>query len=172
MKRLNPKARAYLMHCVRQLRVADRLEQLELRRTRARWYWRDGRPAVTAAPGTPEYRKQMRKVEDAMATSRVVMRTDLPNGMVVSTVWLGLDHSMGTGGPPRIFETMVFPSPKRFDDLEMRRYATEAQAKAGHVEIAEKWKDEPPRAEPDPTRKELQQLEANRAGRVCRCGRT
>ena len=30
-------------------------------------------------------------------------------GWMVSTVWLGLDHNFAFGGPPVIFETMVFP---------------------------------------------------------------
>ncbi|MDQ2750234.1 MAG: hypothetical protein M3Y44_12030 [Actinomycetota bacterium] len=45
----------------------------------------------------------------------------------VSTVWLGIDHKWSHLGPPIIFETMVFP------ECEVsRRYATEAQARAGH----------------------------------------
>ena len=56
----------------------------------------------------------------------------------VSTVWLGLDHNFG-GGPPLIFETMVFDHSggdrHRFDDLEQRRYTTEKEARAGHREI-------------------------------------
>ena len=52
----------------------------------------------------------------------------------VSTVWLGLDHNWSRHGPPLIFETMVFVSPRRipFEDL-MCRYSTLAQAQAGHV---------------------------------------
>lgn len=46
----------------------------------------------------------------------------------VSTVWLGLDHQFG-GGPPLIFETMVFGGPL---DQEMDRYSTETEAVAGH----------------------------------------
>lgn len=50
----------------------------------------------------------------------------------VSTVWLGLDHQFG-GGPPLIFETMIFGSGPL--DNEMRRYSTEAEALAGHAEM-------------------------------------
>jgi hypothetical protein len=46
----------------------------------------------------------------------------------VSTVWLGLDHGYEDTGP-LIFETLVFGGP--LDD-EMERYATEAEALAGH----------------------------------------
>src|SRR4051812_15869220 len=55
-------------------------------------------------------------------------RTD---GYVVSTIWLGIDHSFGDG-PPLIFETMVF-GPGNVDN-ERRLYATEQEALAGHEE--------------------------------------
>ena len=54
----------------------------------------------------------------------------------ISTVWLGLDHNFMRGGPPLIFETMVFHSgedgPKADLDIDMDRYSTEEQALAGH----------------------------------------
>jgi hypothetical protein len=49
----------------------------------------------------------------------------------VSTVWLGINHNL-FGGPPLIFETMVFGGPL---DQEQERYATEEQARAGHAEM-------------------------------------
>jgi len=71
----------------------------------------------------------------------------------VSTVWLGLDHSLrsfttafGRGDHvPLIFETMVFDDSEGDDhDLEMERYATEAAARDGHarmVQLVESWSD-------------------------------
>lgn len=58
-------------------------------------------------------------------------------GVMVSTVWLGLDHSFGSTGPPVIFETMVFasenaPEALAASDGEEWRYATEAEAMEGH----------------------------------------
>lgn len=56
-------------------------------------------------------------------------------GLLVSTVWLGIDHGMGLG-PPIIFETMIFPDPTGptlGDELYCARYATEAAAKIGHA---------------------------------------
>jgi hypothetical protein len=50
----------------------------------------------------------------------------------VSTVWLGLDHSFGSG-PPLIFETMVFFSDG--NEEMMWRYSTLRQAKAGHKNV-------------------------------------
>jgi len=48
----------------------------------------------------------------------------------VSTVWLGLDHGFGMGGPPVIFETMIFD--QAGTDYGQWRYSTEDQARAGH----------------------------------------
>lgn len=84
----------------------------------------------------------------------------------ISTVWLGLDHSFrrrldptGEHEPPVIFETMVFDQgPKGaeetyqglrkvmdgddyspWSELDAERYATEAEALAGHARMVEKW---------------------------------
>lgn len=54
---------------------------------------------------------------------------DLVDGVRVSTVWLGLDHSFG-GPVPLIFETMVFGGP---NDEFCARYSTEQQAREGHT---------------------------------------
>lgn len=50
-------------------------------------------------------------------------------GNRISTVFLGLDHSWN-GGPPVVFETMVFGGPL---DEEQDRYCTRAEAEAGHA---------------------------------------
>ena len=52
------------------------------------------------------------------------------DGPWVSTVWLGMNHNWLGSGPPIIFESMAFGLP---GDVELcERYATEAQALAGH----------------------------------------
>ena len=56
------------------------------------------------------------KVGDALAWARAfeqsnrrVARDEVGKGkIVVSTVFLGLDHRFGNEGPPQIFETMIF----------------------------------------------------------------
>lgn len=73
---------------------------------------------------TPEYRR--------------VAETTLADGTWVSTVWLGLNHQHGDG-PPLIFETMVFPSKDDMGDLDCDRYATLAEAEAGHAAMVAKW---------------------------------
>jgi len=53
---------------------------------------------------------------------------DKKNGIEVSTVFLGLDHSFG-GKTPILFETMVFGGKH---DQESERYATWEEAEKGH----------------------------------------
>jgi hypothetical protein len=50
----------------------------------------------------------------------------------ISTVFLGLDHSFGNGGPPILFETMVFGG---YFDGHQERYASWDEAIAGHKSI-------------------------------------
>jgi len=66
---------------------------------------------------------------------RVVKRETVAPGVDVSTVFLGLDHSFGIGGPPLVFETMVFGG---VNDQDMDRYSTWEEAEAGHVAMVEK----------------------------------
>ena len=56
---------------------------------------------------------------------------DVVGNSRVSTVFLGLDHSFGSG-PPMIFETMVFGGPMS-DEIE--RYSTWEEAEKGHDEM-------------------------------------
>lgn len=72
----------------------------------------------------------------------------LPNGVWISTVWLGLDHGFFEGRP-LFFETMVFDLPHTAvvfgreqevrDELDMARYSTLEQAKRGHLAMVKKW---------------------------------
>ena len=64
---------------------------------------------------------------------RIVAKTTIGNSDV-STVFLGLDHSFGSG-PPLIYETLVFGG-KLAD--EMNRYTTREQAEQGHREMCER----------------------------------
>lgn len=55
-----------------------------------------------------------------------------------STVFLGVDHSFRDGGPPVLFETMVFnhaPDKNPWDEQICERYATWAEAEVGHERI-------------------------------------
>ena len=78
---------------------------------------------------------------------KIVARTEFPDGRLVSTVWLGIVHWHQTDYRPIIFETMVFgPEPSTkvtlssgqtmdYPDEHCERYATEAEALAGHERI-------------------------------------
>jgi len=64
---------------------------------------------------------------------RIIRRTTFPDGTMVSTVFLGLNHNYGDG-PPLLFETMICGPDGAWQDYQMR-YATLESARAGH-EIA------------------------------------
>lgn len=72
---------------------------------------------------------------------RVVEQTNLSDiiaaKVMVSTVFLGLDHQYAEDGPPLLFETMVFGG---LLDSEQWRYSTWDEAKAGHAAMVERVK--------------------------------
>ena len=98
---------------------------------RPKYYKRDG----TAYRGRKPYLQwaKDRKSWD----NKIVKQTKLENGIFVSTVWLGLDHSFLPKGKLLIFETMVFY--RSMLELDMERYSTEEEAKAGHKEMVKRW---------------------------------
>jgi hypothetical protein len=63
--------------------------------------------------------------------ARRVGWTTLETGERISTVFLGLNHSIREDGPPLIFETMVF-GPDDMMDHFCERYSTYADAVSGH----------------------------------------
>lgn len=71
--------------------------------------------------------------------------TDAPEDPEVSTVFLGMNHQFAPGGPPVLWETMVFwkDGPAEWDG-HMLRYTSRESALAGHAEICgkvqEAWK--------------------------------
>lgn len=72
---------------------------------------------------TPDYQR--------VARTKVTDAADPSKSFDVSTVWLGIDHAWG-GGPPVIFETMVFAEGTSVDE-DCRRYCTETEARQGHT---------------------------------------
>jgi hypothetical protein len=62
---------------------------------------------------------------------RVIGYTDIAEHVAVSTVWIGINMNFSQEGPPIIFETMIFGGPL---DSETWRYATEREAKLGHMD--------------------------------------
>jgi len=96
----------------------------------AMYYDRNGEPlADTAAWGVLFHDRSYQRVA----------RTVLPSGILISTVWLGIDHNFSGNGPPIIFETMVFDSEESLTDLDVCRYATEVEALFGHEVMVKNW---------------------------------
>ena len=60
---------------------------------------------------------------------RHVAKTKITDGIEVSTIFLGLDHSFG-GDIPILFETMIFGGEH---DEYQKRYATWEEAETGHL---------------------------------------
>ena len=71
-------------------------------------------------------------------TYKRVGYTKLKSGNIVSTVWLGIDHSFSCDGPPIIFETMVLTT-QGCDSLDCQRYSTLQEAELGHDEMVKTW---------------------------------
>ncbi len=86
-----------------------------------------------------ELRDWVRLFEDK--EYQIVAQEILPNGVHVSTAWLGLEHG-AKNGKPYIFETIVFvPLDEHYtDNKETCRYTNLEDAKKGHKELVEKWK--------------------------------
>lgn len=67
------------------------------------------------------------------------VRHDYIGDFMISTAWMGIDHSFGSEGPILIFETMIFAVDSYTGGIEdfdhyQKRYTTEEEAKAGHEE--------------------------------------
>ena len=67
---------------------------------------------------------------------RTVAKTEI-QGILISTVFLGLDHNWSMSGPPILFETMAFTDYDEAQNLPTRRYATWEEAEVGHMETVE-----------------------------------
>lgn len=74
---------------------------------------------------------------------RIVKQTELGD-VRVSTVFLGVDHRWFGGGPPLLFETMIFGGPL---DQWQWRYASWDDAETGH-RVAVRRATEAARAQP------------------------
>jgi hypothetical protein len=68
---------------------------------------------------------------------KIVGLTRFPNGTRVSTVFLVLDHGFDGGGPPVLWETMVFDPPKgsEYGYGWQDRYTSYDGAVAGHIAV-------------------------------------
>lgn len=69
--------------------------------------------------------------------NRTVKLTKLEDGGIISTVFLGIDHSFGNGDP-LVFESMVFS--KEGEELDQIRYSTYKEAEEGHIRLVNEYK--------------------------------
>jgi hypothetical protein len=76
----------------------------------------------------------MDRAYQRVALTRITSRADRTLDWRVSTVWLGTNYNF-LGGPPIIFETMVFG---RDGGEQQWRWCTENQAIAGHAQAVAK----------------------------------
>lgn len=98
-------------------------------------YRRNGTPYPEGDEGLFEWAHDFHDL-----TYKVVRQETLPNGIWISTVWLGIDHNFALDGPPLIFETMAWSA--NGDALDFQeRYATEDDAIIGHLQAIDLFKN-------------------------------
>ncbi len=76
--------------------------------------------------------------ERAHRTGEFIVKSDMVQGVHVSTVFLGLDHGFsffGQSRRPLLFETMIFKGPL---DMYQTRYSTWVGAEHGHAQALQK----------------------------------
>jgi len=94
------------------------------------YYRRDG-TRIPACDWVAAFEATRRSADWMVARTHLTPASHPDQRVLVSTVFLGLDHNWGDG-PPLIFETMVFGDTTH--DQYQRRYSTESQALDGHAE--------------------------------------
>jgi hypothetical protein len=103
----------------------------------SKWYWLRPDHSIELGPeiedkdGFAKYTEWLYGVDKDGNPNRHVARFESPD-VLVSTVFLGLDHNHSNDGPPIVFETLVFGGP---NDQYMYRYATWDEAIAGHKRV-------------------------------------
>lgn len=109
---------------------------------RPMYYKRNGEPYSDGIKGSMEWGADFKN-----PAIKLVKQETLPNGLFVSTVWLGIDHNhYEDDGQPIIFETMVFQKgdeeEKLGEEVFCDRYSTEAEALEGHKAVVERFSKE------------------------------
>lgn len=82
------------------------------------------RPMYYNTEGDPITREEWATSYDDGDSTQVAL-----SEVSVSTVFMGLDHAMGTEGPPILWETMIFGGPH---DGYQTRYSSKEDAVEGH----------------------------------------
>jgi len=93
------------------------------------WYVRDADGAVRGPMSVEAYCEELRA---GSREERNRIGDDTVGDARVSTVFLNLDHSHHLGGPPILFETMIFGG--HWDHWQWR-YSGEKEARSSHAAI-------------------------------------
>jgi len=111
---------------------------------RGRYVLKDGE--VVAEPDLLEWGKWMEAGHNRRIAHTYLGTDKKPEQFRVSTVFLGLDHSLNEGSKPLLFETMVFveegfsDGAKEFD-MHCVRCSTFEEAQEQHVEVCDGIRD-------------------------------
>jgi len=115
--------------------MAFQLRDLKVGQSMKQWgsfYVLDEDKNPVPCDDTKEWVRFMENLEN-----KVVRKTTIENeieNIEVSTVFLGIDHSFSSDGPPILFETMIFGGPT---DQEQWRYVTWEDAITDHSRVLE-----------------------------------
>lgn len=90
-------------------------------------------------PDVVRWSRWFHSTQDPNGPRRVALF--LQDGIRISTVFLGIDHRMGTGGPPVLWETLVTGGEH---DEHIERYTSREAALAGHERWVAKAKGDAP----------------------------
>jgi len=93
------------------------------------WFDRQANPIDAATANE----RLMDRDYSRVGLTRVTSASNPNVSYMVSTVWLATNYNF-LGGPPILFETMVFGGGEGQDQSQWR-WGTEVQAEAGHAEI-------------------------------------
>lgn len=100
---------------------------------------------ILDAQGRPVPETDLIKWAEWLETADRVVGRETIGPCKVSTVFLGLDHRFGEGGPPILWETMVFGGPDKLKGTMKRCAGNREQAEAMHNEIVEYVKAQLPK---------------------------
>lgn len=102
------------------------------------YYKMNGRPYVDSKS---KGKALMQWVKDFEKPDRIMCSRKMYLGsLLISTIWLGLDHNWGFGKKPLIFETMVFFGGFGHD-IDCERYSTKEDALKGQKYFVQKYKN-------------------------------
>ena len=81
---------------------------------------------------------EVTNITDEDFKNRWRRKDELPDGKIVSSIFLVIDHGFD-GKSPILFETMVFPNKDDYTEIDAKRYCTYAEANVGHDEFVAKY---------------------------------